>query len=45
MNEFKLANKKALKSNSSSQPLPPSQPQQHHTDQQVRIHQDVNFSY
>ncbi len=44
MNEFKLANKKALKSNSSSQALP-SQPQQHHSEQQARIHQDVNFSY
>jgi hypothetical protein len=34
MNEFKSANKKALKSNSSHQ-------SQHHSEQQVRIHQDV----
>ncbi|CAF2855392.1 unnamed protein product [Rotaria sp. Silwood2] len=36
MNEFKLANKKALKSNSS----PQTTTQQHHSEQQVRIHQD-----
>jgi hypothetical protein len=39
MNEFKLANKKNAKSNSSNQPLPTQQQQQ----QQVRIHQDVNI--
>ncbi|CAF1037484.1 unnamed protein product [Rotaria sp. Silwood1] len=36
MNEFKLANKKASKSNSSPQTIT----QQHHSEQQVRIHQD-----
>ncbi len=39
MNEFKLANKKTAKSNSSHQPLPTQQ------QQQVRIHQDVNIYY
>jgi hypothetical protein len=41
MNEFKLANKKAAKANS----LPQVLPQQHHSEQQIRIHQDVNFYY
>ncbi|CAF1443743.1 unnamed protein product [Adineta steineri] len=44
MTEFKLANKKAAKSNSASQVLPPPPPppqqQQHHSEQQMRIHQD-----
>ncbi|CAF3186755.1 unnamed protein product [Rotaria socialis] len=43
MNEFKLANKKALKSNASPQtipPPPPPPPLQHQSEQQVRIHQD-----
>lgn len=39
MNEFKSANKKASKVNSSPQVLS----QQHHSEQQIRIHQDVNF--
>ncbi|CAF4283645.1 unnamed protein product, partial [Rotaria magnacalcarata] len=48
MNEFKLANKKALKSNASPQTIPAPAPappplQQHQSEQQVRIHQDVNF--
>jgi hypothetical protein len=41
MNDFRSANKKAAKSNSSSQALTQQQ-QTHHSDQQVRIHQDVN---
>ncbi|CAF5228999.1 unnamed protein product, partial [Rotaria magnacalcarata] len=43
MNEFKLANKKALKSNASPQTIPAPAPpplQQHQSEQQVRIHQD-----
>ncbi len=43
MNGFRLANKKAAKSNSSSQALTQQQP--HHSDQQVRIHQDVNEDF
>ena len=44
MNDFRSANKKAAKSNSSSQALTQQQ-QPHHSDQQVRIHQDVNNDY
>lgn len=42
MNDFRLANKKATKSNSSSQALAQQQQQSHHNDQQARIHQDVS---
>ena len=42
MSEFRLANKKAAKSNSSSQALTQ---QTHQSDQQVRIHHDVNKDF
>ena len=49
MNDFRSTNKKATKSASSSQVVPPAptqpapvqQQQQLHPDQQVRLHQDV----
>ena len=42
MTDFRLANKRAAKSNSSSQALTQ---QPHQSDQQVRIQQDVNKDF